>query len=91
MSDIITIPLNKLAPWNGNVRRTKASDGIDELAASIAAHGLLQSLVVREGKRGKYQVIAGQRRYLALRLLVEEPRRLRTREPQNACVNRSPA
>lgn len=71
MTDTITIPLNKLAPWSGNVRKTGASNGIDELAASIAAHGLLQSLVVREGKRGKYQIIAGQRRFLALRSLVE--------------------
>lgn len=71
MTDTITVPLNKLAPWSGNVRRTGVHDGIDELAASIVAHGLLQSLVVREGKRGKYQVIAGQRRYLALQTLAK--------------------
>ena len=71
MTDTITVPLNKLAPWSGNVRRTGVHDGIDELAASIAAHGLLQSLVVREGKRGKYQIIAGQRRYLALQALAK--------------------
>lgn len=71
MTDTITVPLNKLTPWSGNVRRTGVHDGIDELAASIAAHGLLQSLVVREGKRGKYQVIAGQRRYLALQALAK--------------------
>ena len=66
MTDTITIPLSKLALWRGNVRKTNAADGIDELAASIAAHGLLQSLVVRKGKRGKYDIVAGQRRYLAL-------------------------
>ncbi|MGE5512914.1 MAG: ParB/RepB/Spo0J family partition protein [Bacteroidota bacterium] len=71
MTDTITVPLSKLAPWSGNVRRTGVHDGIDELAASIAAHGLLQSLVVREGKRGKYQVVAGQRRYLALQALAK--------------------
>lgn len=71
MSDTITIALNRLAPWKGNVRRTGASDRIDELAASIAAHGLLQSLVVRETKRGKYEIIAGQRRYLALKTLAK--------------------
>lgn len=67
-----TIPLNKLVPWDGNVRRTGASDGIDELAASIAAHGLLQSLVVRKGKRGKYAVVAGGRRLLALQKLAND-------------------
>jgi ParB family chromosome partitioning protein len=68
-NETTSIPLNKLVPWDGNVRRTGAADGIDELAASIAAHGLLQSLVVRPAKRGKYEVVAGQRRLLALQKL----------------------
>ncbi len=72
MTEPTTIPLNRLAPWDGNVRRTGIHDGIEELAASIAAHGLLQSLVVRKGKRGKYEIIAGQRRYLALSKLVDD-------------------
>ena len=72
MSEPITIPLSKLSPWSGNVRRTGVSEGIDELAASIAAHGLLQSLVVQPAKRGKYRVIAGQRRLLALNKLVAD-------------------
>jgi ParB family chromosome partitioning protein len=67
--------LNKLVPWDGNVRKTGVSDGIDELAASVAAHGLLQSLVVRPiekgKKRGKYAVVAGQRRLLALQSLAK--------------------
>lgn len=71
MTDTLTIPLDKLTLWRGNVRRTGAQDGIQELAASIAAHGLLQSLVVRKGKRGKYEIVAGQRRYLALKYLAE--------------------
>jgi len=61
-----TIALNKLTSWSGNVRKTGASEGIDELASSIAAHGLLQSLVVRKATRGKFAVVAGQRRLLAL-------------------------
>jgi ParB family chromosome partitioning protein len=71
MTDAITISLNKLVPWKGNVRKTGPADGIDELAASIATHGLLQSLVVRKAKNGKYEVIAGRRRYLALKSLAE--------------------
>ncbi len=71
MSESLTIPLNKLAPWNGNVRKTGVRDGIEELAASIASHGLLQSLVVQTGKRGKYEVVAGQRRLLALQSLAK--------------------
>lgn len=70
-----TIALNKLVAWQGNVRKTNADEGIEELAASIAAHGLLQSLVVRPAgkgaKRGKYAVVAGQRRLLALQSLAK--------------------
>jgi ParB family chromosome partitioning protein len=66
-----TIPLNKLVPWDGNVRKTGARDGIEELTASIAAHGVLQSLVVRKATRGKYAIVAGQRRFLALSALAK--------------------
>jgi ParB family transcriptional regulator, chromosome partitioning protein len=41
------ISLGKLVPSPANVRRTGRGSGIEELAASIGAHGLLQSLVVR--------------------------------------------
>jgi ParB family transcriptional regulator, chromosome partitioning protein len=71
MTDTISIPLNKLLAWEGNVRKTNPDKAIDELAASIYAHGLLQSLVVRKDKRGKYAVVAGRRRLLALESLVE--------------------
>ena len=66
-----SIPLNKLVLSDRNVRKTGAEDAIDDLVASIAAHGLLQSLVVQPGKRGKFAVIAGGRRLRALQTLAE--------------------
>jgi ParB family chromosome partitioning protein len=68
---IASIPLSKLVPWEGNVRKTGAADGLDDLTASIAAHGVLQSLVVRKTNRGKYAIVAGRRRFLALSALAE--------------------
>src|SRR5580692_10714809 len=68
---IASIPLNKLVAWDGNVRKTGASEGLSELSASIAAHGVLQSLVVRKTNRGKFAVVAGRRRFLALTSLAE--------------------
>ena len=68
------IALNKLTVWEGNVRKTGAKDGLDELVASIASHGLLQPLVVMEAKKGSYHVVAGQRRLLALKTLANEGR-----------------
>lgn len=80
MTDTQTIPLNKLVPWDGNVRRTGATDGIDELAASIVTHGLLQSLVVRKKGKDRFEIVAGQRRYLALKSLVKK-RKIKKEHP----------
>jgi ParB family chromosome partitioning protein len=70
-TDTSTIPLNSLIAWQGNVRKTNSDTGLDELAASITAHGLLQSLVVRKDRKGKHAVIAGRRRLLALTALAK--------------------
>lgn len=73
-TDIITIALDKLDRDPRNVRKTYRKDGIEELAANIRADGyrLLQNIVVRKGdKRGRFFVIAGERRRLALNLLAE--------------------
>ena len=68
MTDITNIQLYKLTAWEGNVRKTQ-NKGIDELAASIEAHGLLQSLVVRKDGK-KFAVVAGNRRLAALAALL---------------------
>ncbi|MFK7945783.1 MAG: ParB/RepB/Spo0J family partition protein [Paracoccaceae bacterium] len=70
-----TIPLNKLEPDPENVRRAQPAPGdIEGLGASIAAHGLLQNLVVRRkpGTKTKFLVTAGARRLAALRHLAED-------------------
>ena len=66
------IPLNKLVPSPSNVRKTGADTGIDELTASIAAHGLLQNLSVRPGPNGTFEVVAGARRLVALKRLAKQ-------------------
>jgi ParB family chromosome partitioning protein len=66
------IPLNKLVPSTANVRKTGASTGIEELAASIKAHGLLQNLHVQPASGGKYEVVAGGRRLAALKRLAKQ-------------------
>jgi ParB family transcriptional regulator, chromosome partitioning protein len=72
-----SIPLNKLKPSAANVRKTGREVDIEPLAASIAAHGLLHPLTVaaeigKDGEpTGKYGVIAGGRRFAALKLLAK--------------------
>ena len=70
--NIQQIPLTKLIPSPANVRKTGATEGIEELAANIKALGLLQNLQVRESESGKFEVVAGRRRLAALKLLVKQ-------------------
>lgn len=67
-----TIPLNKLVASPRNVRRHGDAAADAELKASIAAHGLLQNLVVRAAAKGKFEVEAGERRRKAMLALVED-------------------
>src|SRR5690348_11525010 len=71
MSDLISIPLDQLTPWKGNVRKKRNDAFIDELAASIKAHGLQQNLVVRRQGKKKFAVIAGGQRLEAMRRLMK--------------------
>jgi ParB/RepB/Spo0J family partition protein len=71
MSHIQSISLSKLAPSPLNARRIEKKVAVEELAASIEAHGLLQGLTVVEVGDGKYQVSAGGRRLAALKLLAK--------------------
>ena len=74
------IPFNKLVLSQSNVRRVKAGISIEDLAASIARRGLIQSLSVvpvvdAEGQEtGMFEVPAGGRRFRALELLVKQKR-----------------
>jgi ParB family chromosome partitioning protein len=87
MTTIEMIPLNKLIPSPANVRKTGALTGIEELAASIAAHGLLQNLQVRPGEKGKFEVVAGGRRLAALQRLAKARTIAKTEEVACHVIN----
>lgn len=71
--NIINIPLSELYVSEINVRKalgsSKDETNIQDLAEDIKVNGLLNPLTVRQTSANKYDVIAGQRRLLALRLL----------------------
>lgn len=69
--ELIEVPLNRLVRSDQNVRRTEDLAGIEELVASILAHGLLQPLLVVAREDGRYGVVAGSRRLAALKLLAK--------------------
>ena len=71
MSHVQMIALKALTPSPLNARRIDKKIAIDELAASILAHGLLQGLSVVAVEGDRYQVSAGGRRLAALKLLLK--------------------
>jgi|TARA_R110002110_G_C13460973_1_gene718236 ParB family chromosome partitioning protein len=62
------IPLISLIPGEFQPRRHFNKDALQELAASISKDGVLQPLIVRPAKEGKYEIIAGERRWRASKL-----------------------
>ena len=60
------IPLDNLVIGKGQVRVQKPGRGIGDLARSIETQGLLQPIIVGPArKEGKWEILAGQRRFLA--------------------------
>ena len=55
-------------PKSGQPRKNFDSDALSELADSISTHGVLQPILVRETGSGRFQIIAGERRWRAAKL-----------------------
>ena len=60
-----TLAVSAIQPGRYQPRRHFDDAALDELAASIKTQGLLQPLVVRAVARGRYELIAGERRWRA--------------------------
>ena len=66
-----TLPLRMLKPNPNQPRKAFAEEGLEELASSIRAQGVLQPLLVRPVKNGEetfYEIVAGERRWRASRM-----------------------
>ena len=65
---VTTLPLQKIEPNPKQPRRSFDPEALQSLADSIAEHGVVQPLAVRDAGNGYYQIIAGERRWRAARL-----------------------
>jgi ParB family transcriptional regulator, chromosome partitioning protein len=74
LGTIYDIPLGEIQVSDDNVRHHDPTKDLDELAASIKRHGLLQPVVLN-GVYGKppYELITGQRRFLAHEQILKLP------------------
>lgn len=66
---ILSIPQGDILPNPNQPRRRFDYDELEGLAQSIRANGILQPLLVRTLENGKYELIAGERRLRAARLI----------------------
>lgn len=62
-----TLPIDKIRANPDQPRQMFKPDSIEELAASLRAHGVIQPIIVRPdpGHDGDYQIVAGERRWRA--------------------------
>lgn len=83
------LPITAIIPNPDQPRKTFDQGQLEELAASIKAHGILQPLLVRASPQGgTYQLIAGERRLRAAKLagLSEAPALVRALTDQETLI-----
>lgn len=64
-STLTSLPISSVEPLPGQPRKRFDEAALGELAASIAARGVIQPIIVRPRGEGRYQLVAGERRWRA--------------------------
>ncbi|HLR59376.1 MAG TPA: nucleoid occlusion protein [Pseudogracilibacillus sp.] len=68
--EVVQLPVEKIIPNQFQPRTVFKDEKIDELAQTLKTHGIIQPIVVRQmEEEGQYEVIAGERRLRAAKLL----------------------
>jgi len=64
-----TLRISEIEPNRNQPRKNFSDEAISALADSIQEHGILQPILVRPLSTGGYQIVAGERRWRAARML----------------------
>ena len=67
VNQVVMVPLGNIVPNRFQPRKHFNDARISELAGTIKEHGLLQPIVLREYESDHYEIIAGERRFRAVR------------------------
>lgn len=67
-NSITRLSITMVDPKSDQPRKHFDKDALEELAKSIEENGVLQPILVREYANGRYQIIAGERRFRASKL-----------------------
>jgi ParB family transcriptional regulator, chromosome partitioning protein len=65
IKEIKELPIEKLIIGKGQVRVTHPEKDLEDLESSIRKQGLLSPIIVAEVPDGKFEILTGQRRFLA--------------------------
>lgn len=68
-NEVISIPVESVIPNPNQPRYFFDGENLDSLAASIREHGVVQPIIVTKLAGGKYELIAGERRLRASKLI----------------------
>ena len=60
-----TVPIDRLRPGKYQPRKRMDEAALEDLAASIREHGVMQPILVRPIEGGRFEIIAGERRWRA--------------------------
>ena len=83
---VTELPLASVVPNSQQARRIFDEQALQELSESIRTYGIVQPLVVRAIGEGRYEIIAGERRWRAAKAagLTQVPVVVRTYEDRVA-------
>lgn len=65
---VALLPIGHIKANSGQPRKNFSKESLEELAASIRAHGIIQPITVRRIHDKEYQIISGERRFRASQL-----------------------
>ncbi|MFF3103286.1 nucleoid occlusion protein [Viridibacillus arvi] len=66
---VVKLLIDEIQPNRYQPRTIFDDSKIEELARTIRTHGVIQPIVVRKMEEGHYEIIAGERRYRAMKML----------------------
>jgi ParB family transcriptional regulator, chromosome partitioning protein len=84
VTELRELPVPLIAPNPDQPRRKFDADDLQALADSIAVQGLLQPVLVRPRPGGRYEIVAGERRWRAAQIAGQETIPAIIRERTNA-------
>ncbi len=67
-ADLREVPVDLLQPGKYQPRTDMHAESLEELASSIKAQGVVQPIVIRPIDGGRYEIIAGERRWRAAQI-----------------------